>query len=860
MSDRIEKPPRWADRFLGWYCNPKLLEQIQGDVHELFYWRLEEKGIKQAKRSFAWDVIRLFRWSNIKRKSNKTQNSNNIGMFKNYFKIGLRNLWKQRMPSTINMIGLSLAVGCCLVAFKYIEFQLVRDSFHENGDRIYLGTHQAFEENDVHEYGYFSWAIGDLIRENYAGVKNVVQYNTRGVEVNLTNRSFGEYAAFTTKEYFDVFSFDVLYGEKEVLAGKDKIGLAEQTAKRYFNDEYPIGKTVAITIGSESYEFEVGVVFEEAPNNSSLRPEVIIHPDFYTVDADPKETTANFFLELEEGVAVQEVLGQLQSLVEVQNGFNLDRKYEAIGLEPLTTMAKNADRIRYGIGSVPPMAPMILLACIASFMLILATFNYINIATAMATRRIKEIGIRKVIGSKRGQLVVQFLTENFILCALAISVGCLLAAGFFIPKFNVISGSTLELDILNHANLQIFLLGLLFFLTFASGAYPAFFVSRFKPVRIFRGAEKVGGKRRFTMALLTFQFVLAMITIVAGVSSVQNNNLYESKAWGYNQNDKLVVNLSKENFQAFRSEAMKNPNVLDVAASFNSLNNHWDFRKMKVGELEYEGQYLRSDAYYPEFMEIPLVEGRYFDKKLPSDLTSAVLVNEAFVKAFQLEDFVGTTVTIDSANFQVVGVLKDYFYSSFQDGIEPAVFKAEADSLLTTLTFQARSGTMIALRDELEETWSKVDSETAFSAHFQSDVREREFEDMRGLRNVLVFTASLAVLLSAMGLFGLVSLSISARFKDFGIKKVLGASALSLLRDVYKRFSFIVLFAVVAGSLLAVKVVSLLLVSVYGEHLPVDIIPLGLASLLLLIVAALTINIQMRRVRLMNPAETLRTE
>lgn len=781
-------------------------------------------------------------------------------MFKNYFKIGLRNLWKQRMPSTINVVGLSLAIGCCLVSFKYIEFQLVRDSFHEKGDQIYLGTHKAFEDNDVYEFGYFSWAIGDLIREDYAGIKNVVQYSTRSVQVELGDQGFSENGAFTNKEFFDVFSFDIIYGDKEALANKDRVALAEMTAKRFFGDVDPIGKIISVTLGGESHDFEVGVVYKEAPNNSSIRPEVIIHPDWFIGDADRKTLIANFFLELEQGVDFTDVIGQLQSLVTVQNGFNLDRKYEEVGLEPLTTMAKNSDRIRFGLGSRPPMAPMILLACIASFMLILATFNYINIATAMATRRIKEIGIRKVIGSNRGQLVVQFLTENLILCALAMVLGCLLAAGFFIPKFNVISGSTLKLDILNHANLQLFLVGLLFFLTFASGAYPAFFVSRFKPVRIFRGSESIGGKRRFTMGLLTFQFVLAMITIVAGVASVQNNNLYENKAWGYNQNDKLVVNLSKEKFQAFRSEAMKNPNVLDVAASFNSLNKHWDFRKMKVGELEYEGQYLRSDAYYPEFMEIPLVDGRYFDKAILSDLTSSILVNEAFMKTFQLENFVGTTVTIDSTNFQVVGVLKDYFYSSFQDGIAPAVFKALPDSLLTTITFQAREGKMIELRDQLEASWTQIESEAPFSAHFQSEVREREFEDMRGLRNVLVFTASLAVVLAAMGLFGLVSLNVSAKFKDYGIKKVLGASVMALLKDVYKQFSFIMLFAVAVGSLAAVKVVGLLLDSVYGEHAPIDLIPLGLAALLLLSVAAMTINIQMRRVRLMNPSETLRTE
>ena len=153
MSLKEPHPPKWADRFLCWFCNPKLLEQIQGDVHELFYWRLEEKGVRKAKRSFTWDVVRLFRWSNIKGKSGQTQKLNNVAMFKNYFKIGIRNLWKQRMPSSINVIGLSLAIACCLVAFKYIEYQLIRDAFHEKGDRIYLATHEAFEENEVATYG-----------------------------------------------------------------------------------------------------------------------------------------------------------------------------------------------------------------------------------------------------------------------------------------------------------------------------------------------------------------------------------------------------------------------------------------------------------------------------------------------------------------------------------------------------------------------------------------------------------------------------------------------------------------------------------------------------------------------------------
>ncbi len=860
MNAKRPHPPKWADRFLGWYCNPKLLEQIQGDVHELFYWRLEEKGAGKAKRSFIWDVVRLFRWSNIKRKSGQTQKLNNIAMFKNYFKIGLRNLWKQRMPSTINIIGLSLAIGCCLVAFLYIEYNLNRDQFHEKGDRIYLVTHQAFVDEVEGRFGYLSVALGDRLAEDYSGIRNTVPYLNSGVEVKLANKSFNEYAGFTGPKFFDVFSFEVLYGDTKALEAPDKIALASATANRYFGEDYPIGQIVSIEFGGVSRDFEVAVVYTEPQNNSSIRPELLIHNDWLIQGRDPKSVNSHYLIELEKDVNLNEFKASLQSLVPIQNGLDLDRSYDYIGLEPLTTMAKNGQLINGGLGSMPPMAPMILLACIGAFMLTLATFNYINIATVMASRRVKEIGIRKVIGSRRSQLIVQFLTENFILCSFAMVVGCLLALGFFIPNFNTISGSSLKLDLLNHFGLQKFLLGLLLFLALASGAYPAFFVSRFKPVKIFRGAENTGGKRRFTMVLLTFQFVLAIITIVAGISAVQNNSLYENKNWGYDQHDKLVISLSKENFQGFRSEVLKNPNVMGVAGSFNSLNRHWDFRPMKVGELEYEGQYLRGDRNYPEFMGIPLVAGRYFDDGLVSDLSSSILVNEAFMRDFQLEVGTNELVTIDSVNYQIVGVLEDYYYSSFQDGIRPAVFKAEPDSVLTSLTVLTQKGELLSVRDQLEDAWTKQYSELPFSAHFQSEVREREYEDMRGLRNVLVFTASLATLLSAMGLFGLVSLSLSAKFKDFGIKKVLGASTWSLTTGVYKQFSFIVAFAIIAGSALAVKVVNLLLDSVYGEHTAIDFIPLGLAGLLLLLVAVVTINLQMRRVRLMNPAETLRTE
>ncbi|OEK04105.1 ABC transporter permease [Roseivirga misakiensis] len=860
MSQEEINPPKWADRFLGWYCNPKLLEQIQGDVYELFYWRLEDKGASQAKRSFVWDVVRLFRWANIKRNSSQTQKLNNIAMFKNYFKIGLRNLWKQRMPSTINILGLSLAIGCCLVAFLYIEYQTNVDDFHENGDNIYLLTHDAFVEGEDRKYGYVSWAIADQIKEEITGVKNVLKFRQGEVKLVVEGKKLTDYAVFTDEGFFTTFTYQVKYGDSKPLSSPKKIAISEETAAWYFKDEYPIGKIVNITILGESRDFEVATVFKKPERKGSLRPDLVIHFDWYRSGRELKNINANTFVELEEGVDRDLFVANLQPLTKVQQGFGHERKYEALAIEPIVTMAKSSRFIEGGVGMMPPKAPMILLACIAGFMLVLAMSNYINIATMMATKRVKEIGIRKVIGSRRSQLVLQFLSENLILCSLALVIGSLLAMAFFIPSFNQISGSTLKLQFFSHFALQKFAVALLLFLTIASGTYPAFFVSKFKPVKIFRGSEKVSGKRRFTMVLLTFQFVLAIITIVAGISAVQNNSMYAAKDWGYDQMDKLVIGVSKDRLSAFREDILKNPNVVDVSGSFNSLNRHWDFREMKVGEEAFHGQFLQSAPEYPEFMNIPLVEGRYFNRELKSDLTGKLLVNEKFMKIFQLDDFTNQMVTIDEKEYQIVGVLKDYYYSSFQDGIQASVFTAVPDSLQTTLTVKTRPGTILGVREALKSSWEKAYIDETFVSHFQSEVRDGEFEDLKGLKNVLVFTATMAVILAAMGLFGLVSLNISSKFKEFGIKKVLGASTVTLLKGVYKQFSFIVGFALVAGCFLAVKVVSILLDSVYGEHAPIDLVNLVLASVLLLSVCVLTINIQMRRVRQMNPSDTLRVD
>ncbi len=861
MSQKTPIPPKWPDRFLGWYCSDRVREQVQGDAHELFYWRLEDKGLNRARRAFAWDVVRLFKWSNIKRTN--YQKLNNIAMFKNYLKIGLRNLWKQKMPSTINIIGLSLAVGCCLVSFKWIEANLVKDQFHERAEDTYLITPtRKSEDGNKIRYGKVAMVAADMVAEEVPGVEFVNRYAFGYGQVKVKNARFGNTFIFTDPTFFDVFSYKIIHGDKTALNDPRSVVLSESNALAFFGDEYPIGQELSLKINGEEKFFEVSAVIENAPDNSSMKPGLLLNFSFLEDFADPLTKTAFTFIVLNESVDPASLSESLDRIREKKNALTPKTPYESISLEPLVTMAKNGEDIANGFGGRPPMAPFILLTCIGAFMLLLATFNYVNIATVMAMKRVKEIGVRKVIGGRRQQLIVQFLVENLLLCTLALAVGCLLASAFFIPWFNSIAGGDLSLDLLGHRNLWWFLVILLGFITLVSGGYPAFYISSFKPVAIFRGSSEKGSKRRLTGALLTFQMVLAVITIVAGIMFVQTNRVNESRDWGYDQHDKLVLYIpTGQTYQTLSTELLKMPNVEDVAGSRGVLGQSINYKKVDHNGNRIFAHIHRSSESFPELMKVQLKEGALFNKDAPSQNQKSLLVNETFMNRLQLTWEEGQTVVMDSTNFSIVGVVEDFHFSNFNEVIQPAAFHVAADSLLTNMTVQVRKGTSLEMKEKIENTLSELDPEkNRYTVGFQNAVFDEHFKEMKGISNIMLFTASLAVLLSAMGLFGLVSLSISSRQKDFSIKKVLGASLRQLSADIYKRFILILSLAIIIGGTVSVFLIGMLLDSAYGYHENIGVVPLSLAGIILLSVAAVTINTQVRNVRRMNPADTLRSE
>lgn len=861
------RPPKWADRFLSFYCNPDVLEQIQGDVHELFYWRAEEKGATYAKRTFIWDVLRFFRWRNIRRKKPAYYHLNTIDMLKNYFKIGWRSLLKQKGTSFLNVFGLACAVACCLVAYLFIEGVWFKGKYHENKDELFLLTNTVEEETGFQRHGAVSAPLAQRIAQDVPDVKQTVRINIENPVINHKNESFRERTLFVDPQFMDMFTYTMEAGYSGALNEPHQVILTASVARKFFGDIHPIGQDLEILINGKPKQFVVGGVMEDLPSTAIFNFGVLVNNENMYVDyansslQEQWERGAWVFVQSEKDANHAKQQEALSRVLAKQQEIFPDDHYIDLQMEPLNTLVKNARSIEGGPVNYGSVAPQILLSAIAIFMLTLAIFNYINIAIVMATKRVKEIGVRKVIGGRKGQLVFQFLSENLIVCFMALLLGGLLASALFLPWFNNLASKNLEIDLLRNGNIWLFFAGLLVFVTVASGIYPSLYIASFKPVAIFTGKFKIGSKNRLTSALLTFQFVLAIITIVAGIAFVQTNNDNETRDWGYNQEAKFLVNVPEEaDYLQLRDAFASHPNVVDMAGSRHMIGQGLNERKARYLEEDITVDVLMGAANYPDLMGLRLKEGRLFDPNLNTDPEQSIVVNQTFLDRLDLDFPVKNPVVLDSMEYTVIGVVEDFHVHFFTFSMDPLVIRASKDSAFNYLNLKLVAGSEAEMKEEVKEIWHETVANGLYAGMLQSDVFDDYFDDLNGVRNLLLFTSVLAIMLSAMGLFGLVSLNINARMKDFSIRKIMGAGLGELAKIIFKRYLILWLIAGTIGAALGSWAISGLLNSVFAFHSGVGPVTIITALLLLLLVIILTISSQVIKVKKDNPADTLKSE
>jgi putative ABC transport system permease protein len=871
------QPPRWASRLLALFCAPHLLEEVQGDLEERFQRRVGLFGERAARRQYAAEVLSFLRPFALKRQTGEFFNPLSIDslMLRNYYKLALRTLWKSRMYTGINVLGLAVGIAACLLIAGYVANELSYDRFHANADRIYRVVHYANWEGGSLRLAPTSAPYAPALQRDYPEIEQTVRLvGEGGGPIRYgTTRLDVEDILFADRTVFEVFSHPFLYGDPNTALSKPQsIVLTRSLATRLFGDP---AKALNQTILFENnFGNVVTGVIDDVPPTSHLTFSALRSlPEGYT------DGWQNFslytYLLLREGTDPAKLQAKLPAFFEKYIKPQMGVVTYRMELQPLTSIHLHSN-LDYEISPNGTLRNVAIFALIAGLILLIATINYMNLSTARLSTRLREVGVRKAVGSGRRQLVLLFLSETSLLTFTALLLGLGLTYAT-LPYFNEFSGKHLHFDQFGVANGLLGLLGFAVLVSGLSGSYPALFLSGFRPVAALKG--QAGNQTTtlfFRKALVTFQFVITIVLIAASLVIYRQLRYVSTKRLGFNKEQVLTFHLNsdqaREKVPVLKEQLRQNPLIEAVASASNPIG----VNALGAGGFYFEVdgkmsgssnivQNLTVDADYLETLEIGLAQGRNFGET-PADRRNAILVNETLVRELGWKNPIGRRVKFHQGNQgelgerRVVGVVKDFHVYSLQHKIQPlALLMHPTPDEQDNVYVRIRAGAAAAVLPFLEKTYQRFEPGSAFNYHFldQNFARQYAAEQKQGTL-VLMFSA-LAILIACLGLFGLVTFAAEQRTKEIGVRKVLGASVASIVGLLSKDFLKLVLIAIALATPMAWYASNRWLQD-FAYKIDIEWWVFALAGLLAVAIALLTVSFQSVKAALMNPVKSLRSE
>ncbi len=788
-------------------------------------------------------------------------------MLQNYFKVALRNLFRNKLYVLINVLGLGLALACCIIAYLNWKYNNDFDAFHTQKD--YLFRVEVFKETNDQLYGIAPLPLGDAAVKDIPGVQQSFRLNTSSVVVKSGNDVFNERVHYGDENFLDLFDFEIVQGDSKCLSDKSKIILTEMMAVKYFGNENPVGATLLLNPGKEDEtSLTIGAVMKDFVLNSSIRFNFLTHFDnqFYQGkpmdDTDWSLFTGVNFLKLRDPSQAPEIAKSLNKYVAVQNAAREDWPVKSFVLEPLATVSDGSRNLRANwlYQEFPPAAvwgPIVM----AILLLLTACLNFTNTTISLSNQRLKEMGVRKVMGGTQRQLIGQLLSESFVICILALFAG-IAFVDFLLPPYNEMwSYLHLEAHYFENPPLLIFMGLSLFIAVILGGAYPAFYISAFNPTNIFRGSVKFGGSNLFSRILLGVQVMISLVAVVSGIAFAQNAIFQKTTDLGYEHQDVLVVPTFEEGtFESFRSTIQNNSKILASSGTRHHLDWYDARTDYEVQGEKHESFYYGIGENYFEVMDMEIVDGRFFDKERQLDYENSLVINETFAKFHQWDNPIGQKITLDSVEHSVIGVAQDFMYEGFFDPVEPTMLKLVKPEKFNFWVVEANPENMLALNNELKDAWTPLFPFKPYEGFFQSELMEEDLMVTENIAIINFFLAIVTILLSSAGLFALVSLNILKRLKEIAIRKVVGASTGNIAYLINKNYIWIFLVAAVGGSIGGSFLSKMLLSSIYATHVDVSIIVLIIGSLTIFLIAGLTIGYKIFQVAKTNPSDILRAD
>lgn len=792
-------------------------------------------------------------------------------MLKNYLKIAFRHISRNKTYVLVNVMGLGIALACCMVAFVNWQAGANADKFHTNVDRIFrvLVNGKGYSRPTAN----ICLPLAASAAADISGVEAGVRLGNSRVIIQNGTDVYSERLSSADPNFLDVFTFDLLEGDKSALQDPSKIFLSHKQAKKYFGEERAVGKTLVINPEhSTGKTFVVGGVFADIPAQStSIKIDFLTHIDF--LENGPRQDTLTHwknqvgttFLLLKDPNQSQQVTEQLAQYIPIQNKAAPWNKRDNYLLEPMSTVFMNGKNVNNNrLASVTHTSFYWAPGLMALLILLTACLNFTNTTISFSNKRLKEMGVRKTMGVGRIQLMFQLLAESFIICLLAAFVGIVLTE-YLIPIYNQMwSMMELELvvDYFNNYELLLFVGSMIVLSTLLGVAYSAFYISSFKASDIFRGNTKFGGDNWLIRSLLGLQIVISLVAIIGSVSFVQNATFQKEYELGYNLNQIINVELRGEKtFNKFKNIVLENPDIQEVAGAQNNFGfDNWNTYVGNPEDQRYAAYYLVGDNFL-ETMDLELLEGRTFDKNLATDYNNAVLVTQKFAKASNWDNPLGKKVKHNFPQEKtVVGLVKDFHPRSFLRIVDPGVFHFVKPHRYRVMKVKVAQHKLLETEQYLKEKWVTAFPLIPFKSYFQEESIAESTMINRNIVYIYLFLSLVAILLSATGLFSLVSLNVLKRAKEIAVRRVLGASAESITYTINKQYILVFLVSGLVGAILGGWFSNFLIDTIFTIYQGVSTSAILLSVVGIFVIGGLTIGGKLFGVLQTNPAETLKSE
>ncbi|HEY5823875.1 MAG TPA: ABC transporter permease, partial [Cyclobacteriaceae bacterium] len=735
-------------------------------------------------------------------------------MILNYFKIALRYLAKNKIYSFINVAGLSLALACVMLMVLYTKDELSFDRFHEDINTIYrIGIEVRNPDGSpMDKIGATSIFQGPVFKANLPEVESFVRITKEYKDIKLATEVQSQMVVQADTNFFSFFTFPLLQGNaKTALSEPNSVVITEDVAIRYFGSTDALDRTILFEHEGTFNPYKVTGVAKRILQNSSIQFEMmtplIIAPEQEQSAYNWMDLPLATFIKLPEGVDVGKVTMKMQTIFERdakdaiaqvrsmgfdQSFFHHLQLFTELHLwEELDNEFSNSSKPIYSY----------ILSAIALFILVIACINFINLTIARSIKRAKEIGIRKIVGGARKQLIYQFLGESFLLCCFAFATALLLTQ-LLLPLFNSLINKQLSLAYLLDAKLIIGYVLLLIITGFIAGFYPAIVLSGYRPVQTLYNQFRLSGKNYVQRGLIVFQFCLATVLIIATFTVYYQFDYLTKKDLGYDPEGIVRVtkrNLTPQEAKLFGEQLMKNPNIVSVGPFRHEANN-----AKITGDSIRNFNYEAVDENFVDILKLQIVEGRNFSSQFPSDSSKAVLVNEAFVKMAGLKDPIGHEINffLTSEKKVIVGIVKDYHFTTLRSAIAPQCFGAipKGWKPYKQMLVRIKPNSEASAMPYIEKTFKKLFPVIPYSYQFDSQTNLQNYEAESKWKKMILTSAFLTIFIAAMGLFGLSILTAEQRFKEIGIRKVLGATVnaivVLLCKDLLVLISLALLLAI----------------------------------------------------------------